>query len=91
MIQGGSPVEQFIDDCLIFGSEYRISESVIWTVYQSWITMTEHERMNRTHLMKALEDATRGKGVMRKKSLRIENKDRRGFDGLAIADAYYTL
>ncbi|MFI0489832.1 MAG: DUF5906 domain-containing protein [Yersinia sp. (in: enterobacteria)] len=84
MVQGGSPVEQFIDDCLIFGSEYRISESVIWTVCQSWITMTGHERMNRTHLMKALEDATRGKG-MRKKSLRIENKDRRGFDGLAIA------
>ncbi|GAB3216034.1 phage/plasmid primase, P4 family [Pseudaeromonas pectinilytica] len=79
MIQSGSPVEQFIDECLTFGADHRIADSTIWTAYGAWVARTGHDGMKRHNLMKALEDATRAKGVRRQKSVRIGISDHRGF------------
>lgn len=84
MIQSGSPVEQFIDECLTFGTDHRIADSTIWTVYGAWVARTGHEAMTRRNLMKALEDATRAKGVRRQKSVRIGISDHRGFYGVTL-------
>ena len=87
MIQSGSPVEQFIDDCLTFGADHRIADATIWTAYGAWIARTGHEGMTRRNLMKALEDATRAKGVRRHKSVRIGNTDHQGFYGLTLTQS----
>lgn len=84
MIQSGSPVEQFIDECLTFGTDHRIADSTIWTAYMAWVARTGHEAMTRRNLLKALEDATRAKGVRRHKSVRIGISDHRGFLGVTL-------
>lgn len=84
MIQSGSPVEQFIDECLTFGTDHRIADSTIWTAYGAWVARTGYEAMARRNLMKALEDATRGRGVRRHKSVRIGISDHRGFHGVTL-------
>ncbi len=84
MVQGGSPVEQFIEDCLSFGTDCRVSESSLWTAYRAWTTRTGHVEMKRTNMMKAIEDATRSKSVARKPSIRIGDVTHRGFEGLSI-------
>jgi len=84
MIQSGSPVEQFIEDCLSFGTDCRVSETSLWTAYRAWTTKTGHVEMKRTNMMKAIEDATRSKSVVRKPSIRIEGVTHRGFEGISI-------
>lgn len=84
MIQSGSPVEQFIDESLTFGTDHRIADSTIWTAYVAWVARTGHEAMTRRNLLKALEDATRAKGVRRHKSVRIGISDHRGFLGVTL-------
>jgi putative DNA primase/helicase len=84
MIQSGSPVEQFIDECLTFGADHRIADATLWTAYGAWLARTGHEGMTRRNLMKALEDATRAKGVRRHKSVRIGISDHRGFYGVTL-------
>lgn len=84
MVQSGSPVEQFIEDCLSFGTDCRVSESSLWTAYRAWTTRTGHVEMKRTNMMKAIEDATRSKSVARKPSIRIGDVTHRGFEGLSI-------
>lgn len=84
MIQSGSPVEQFIDESLTFGTDHRIADSTIWTAYGAWVARTGHEAMTRRNLLKALEDATRAKGVRRHKSVRIGISDHRGFHGVTL-------
>ena len=86
MIQSGSPVEQFIAECLTFGTDHRIADSTIWTAYGAWVARTGYEAMTRRNLMKALEDATRGRGVMRKSSIRFDNLTTKpsGFYGVTL-------
>ncbi len=85
LISDGGTVQDFIGECLLVGQEHRCSETELWEAYRGWAVNSGHELGKRRHVLKSLEDALRGEGVRRSKSVRLEDgRDHRGFYGAGI-------
>lgn len=85
MTSESGSIQNFIDECLQIKEVYRSSEAQLWDAYRQWAVNSGHELGKRRHALKSLEDALRGRGVRRAKSVRLEDgRDHRGFYGISV-------
>lgn len=85
MISESSSIQNFIDEYLQIREVYRSSDAQLWDAYRQWAINSGHELGKRRHVLKSLEDALRGRGVRRAKSVRLEDGcDHRGFYGISV-------
>ncbi|PCJ87992.1 MAG: hypothetical protein COA54_04305 [Thiotrichaceae bacterium] len=85
LVSDGGSTQDFINDRLVLGERERVTSHIMWDVYRQWAISTGHEIGKRNHILKSLEDALRGHGVRRSKSVRMnDGKDHRGFYGVAV-------
>ena len=85
LISDGGSVQHFIDECLQFGEQYRSKDADLYLSYRIWAEGNGHDLVKRCHFLKALEDALRGQGVRRAKSVKLDDgRFHRGFRGVDI-------
>lgn len=80
-----SPLTAFISDCFEFGDtpEHRLSNVALKTAYNVWCIQNHEENIG-SALLRAVTDATRHLGVVRKESLRINGVTTKGFEGVKL-------
>ena len=79
-----SPVNQFIDDCVLFGDGYAETDSEIWKAYEKWALQTQQPKIVRLNFMRSLETAVTPLNVVRRKSVKINGKHSQAFCGLKL-------
>lgn len=85
LLSDGGSVQDFVNEVLQIGEQFRCNDVALWDAYRQWAVSTGHEIGKRRHVLKALEDALRGKGVRRSAGVRFEDGvTRRGFYGINI-------
>lgn len=79
-------IQHFIKEQCIVGGNERCSEKDLFDAYIRWCVSEGQKPLQRQTFLKALEDATRGDGVLRKPSLRLSGRDTptRGFVGIGL-------
>lgn len=88
LISESGSIQDFVEECLLVGEQYRCSERMLWDCYQRWAMSNSHGVGKRRHILKSLEDALRGSGVHRSKSLKLDDgKFHRGLKGLGVASS----
>lgn len=83
-MDGSSPLDRFIEERFSVGGEGRVSEAQVWENYKLWVMDHGLELAKRRSFMKSFITASRIHGVLWKKSINIEGKYYRGFDGLKV-------
>lgn len=84
MIVRSSPLTEFVDDCLTIGRGARVSDAAVWDAYHLWAIQRGQDAMKRGDFLNSLADTLQGHGVSRKKSVRIDGHDYRGFIGAGV-------
>jgi P4 family phage/plasmid primase-like protien len=84
MIVRSSPLTEFVDDCLTLDQDARVSESAVWDAYHLWAIQRGQDAMKRGDFLNSLADTLQGRGVSRKKSVRIDGHFHRGFTGMGV-------
>lgn len=87
LVTHGSPLTEFVEDSLTVGVDERASDEQLWSSYVAWAARSGVRIMTRRDMLPALADALQGKGVQRKKTLRVDGKDVRGFRGVSVVPA----
>ena len=82
IVEASAPLERFVDEMMVLGSEEKGADSDMWDAYQSWVHRAGGERLSRPQFIKALEEIGYSKGFSRKKSMRINGQFMRGFVGV---------
>jgi phage/plasmid-associated DNA primase len=86
MKQQGSPINQFITDCLIVGETEKAFDKDIKASYRNWCAVNDEFQLKGADLFTALQDALRSQGATRKSSVRIDPypSPLRGFTGISV-------
>lgn len=80
-----SPLNAFIRDCFEFGNtlEHRLTSKELKVAYRQWCMRNDEEHLGNA-LIRAVTDATRHLGVVKKDSLRINGVVTSGFEGVKL-------
>jgi len=85
LISDGGSIQEFINECLIVDESQRASDGNLWEAYRRWSMANGREINKRRYMLKSLEDALRGNGGRRAKSVKLnDGKDYRGFYGVGV-------
>ena len=79
-----SPIQQFIDSCVLFGDGYAETDSDIWKAYEKWALQTQQPKIVRLNFMRSFETAVTPLNVVRRKSVKINGKHSQAFCGLKL-------
>lgn len=80
-----SDISDFAEDSLLIDTTAKSTDQELWETFKAWTIRANTTLPKRAAFLKSLEDALRGKGVERKKSiLQADGKFKRGFKGIKV-------
>ena len=83
IISGNRNTHDFISEVLIVNVKEQCSDVELWDSYKQWALKGGLEKTKRHLFISLIEDALRGKGARRAKSIQMDNDQfRRGFYGI---------
>jgi len=85
LISDNGNVHDFISEGLILDKDERCSNADLWDCYEKWALAGGHEQTKKILFLKSIEDALRGRGARRSKSIKMDDgSSKRGFYGIKL-------